>query len=206
MAEKSRNADFDKTVKTKKKEKRNGRAFTIFAILVLLLLGTYFCMTKLFVFKNLKIVSEGKEHYTEQQILEGAGINKGVLLHELDIKSAEYKASYNLPYVDITFKKRFPTTLVANVKYRQPKFYINVANSMYVLSEDLVVLEKTADIEMIEANALVFVEFSDINKCIEGEKIFLEDEIKEIFESLVFELDSAGMLGRISGINMKNKY
>lgn len=198
---------FDKTVKAKKKEKHVNKLVAVAVILLILLLGTYFCFSKLFVFKKLKVVdNSGKKHYTNEQILEGLGIQKGSLLYDVDIKSAEERAKYSLPYVDVTLRKQYPSTVVANVDYRTPRFYVNVDNNLYVLSENLVVLEKTDNIEMIEENALVYLRFSAISKCVEGEKLYLDPEIEEILFLISDELENNAMSARITEINMENKY
>ena len=198
---------FDKTVKAKKKQRRHNKAVSIAVILLILLLGTYFCFSKLFVFKNFKVVENGaKGIYSQNQVFEGLGLEKGITLSAVDIKAAESRAVYSLPYADVKLKKSYPSSIVATLNYRTPMFYVNVDNNLYVLSENLVVLDKTDDIEMIEAKSLVFLRFSAVSKCVEGEKLELEAEMEEIFTLLVEELKNADMLTRISEINMENKY
>ena len=202
-----KSSDFDKVVKKEKKTRKNNKRIAVVVTLILLVIGTYFCVTKLFVFEKLVIKSDDEfMPYTAEEIIKGAHLEKGRPIHNISLETAQANAKYTLPYVDVKFEKRFPGTIVAKTSYRKPAYYITVAGNMYVLSEDLVVLEKTSDIEMIESNALIYVKFSQLSTCVEGEKIALDEEIEEIFSCLIAELKNAAMLGRISEIDMQNKF
>ena len=199
--------DLEKIVGKKKKIKRKNMIIAVVAALVVIVLGVFFCYTKIFVLKDVKVEFEGKDiPYNEGQIISASDLEFGTPLHEINEADVKEKTKYSLPYVNVEIEKKWPSTVVIRAQKKKGCFYMSVGGKLYILSQDLVVLEKTDDIQKIEAQNLVFLKISDINECVEGQKANVDENIEDILSELVSLLKKYEIFENITEIDLSNKF
>lgn len=199
--------NFDEIVEKKKKLKKRNKIIAVVAALVVLVLGIFFCYTKLFVVKNITVEFEGERiPYTAEEVILSSGIKKETPLYEIREDDVKQNTRYSLPYVTVEVKKKWPSSIVIKAKKKPGRFYMSVSGKLYILSEDLVVLEKTTDIEKIETDSLVFVKLPAVSECIEGQKAAVDENTEEILGEIVTLLSKYGMLSGTKEIDMSNRF
>ncbi|MGN1134579.1 MAG: cell division protein FtsQ/DivIB [Oscillospiraceae bacterium] len=114
----------------------------IFAALVMIIL----CMTCFFNYDTNSVVINGVTLYDKNQIFVVGGIpNKGNLIRT-DTKKIEKRLSDNLVYIDsVSVKKKFPSSLIIDVKEAAKAADIQVDDKYYVLSNSGKILEAGND-------------------------------------------------------------
>ena len=209
MAESS----FDATVKNSKRNKRKSAVIALICICLVVSAGLLYCMSELFFVKKILIknITEGSETvefpYTDEEMLTGLGIKKGDELYGFNTKEAQNSAVYNLAYIkEIKLSRRWPSTVVAKVELENAEFYVSVSGDLYILSENLKVLEKTSDAEKIEMYNLILLETGKVDHCIVGEKLGVGDDVADIIRDITKELSEKSLLGNISVIDVKDKF
>ena len=199
--------NFDETVVKSKGVKRRNMIVAVVAALVVVVLGVFFCYTKIFVLSEIKVQYEGSGiPYTDEQIVSAAQLKKGTPLHEINTETVRENTKYSLPYVNIDVEKKWPSTVVIKAQKKNGCFYMTVSGKLYILSEDLVVLEKTDKIQKIENETLIFLELSGINECVEGQKVNVDKSIEEILSELVKLLKKHKLFDKITEIDLSNKF
>ena len=203
--------DFDSTVKRKKRQRIRNTAIAVVIALVLVVIGLYFCSEKLFFVKKIDIVEQksefvGKFPYTEEQMLEGLGIQKGIGLYDFDANKAQKDAKYNLSYIkQIKISRRWPSTVVAKTTLEAPYYYVSVGDDLYIVSDELKVLEKTESSEKIELYSLIYLD-CEIHSCIVGESLGVSEDIAEIIYELDEKMSENGVKNEVSSINASDKF
>lgn len=208
------NADFDATVKKEKIKKIKKRIVAFFVVAVIVVLGLFVCSENLFFVKKMDVKIDTEHEYTsfenpytDDEMLKGLGIEKGIGLYSFDAKQAENNAKYNLPYINhIKISRRWPSTVVARIKLEMPTYYISVENNLYILSDNLKVLEKTKDFEKIELGSLILLECDTIHSCIVGEKLGIHKDTEDIIYELDEKLCEFEVKKDISRINVSDKF
>ena len=207
-------ADFDNTVKKVRRKKKKGIAFTVFLLIVLVVVGISFCFTNLFFVESVDVknMTDSKDFvgsfpYTQEQMFEGLGIEKGMGLYDFDANEATKNAKYNLPYIEsIKLTRLWPSTVVAKVHLEIPTYYVSVDNDLYIVADSLKVLEKTDDFEKIELYSLIHLECKNIHSCIVGEKIGIPEDIEEIMLELDEKLVENKVKNEVSSIDFSDKF
>ena len=203
--------NFDKTVKKYKKKRRKSGFAAFVVALLLIATGLYFCYTKLFFVEKVDVVISDANGtslvYSDEEVLSGLGIKKGDGLYSFSASDVEGKAKYNLPYFkEINVSRRWPSTVVVKVSLEKPMFYCTIADKIYIISEDLKVLENTSDARELGKNSLIYLKASGIHNCIEGEMLGVGIDTSEIIFELVEKLDENDILDKITSIDVTNKF
>ena len=98
-------------------------------------------------FKTEKIVVEGNQRYTEQQVIEAAGLQLGsnlYLMNKYDHAQAIFR---NLPYVEsASINRKLPDTLLVEVKECTAAASIPAEDGTWLMSINGKLLEKTASL------------------------------------------------------------
>ena len=185
--------------------KRKNKKIAVWFFAVILLVCTYFCYSKLMLVRTCKV--QGEISYTNDEILHGAGFEYGMHMYELDDKEIAENIKYNLPYVDsFKVKRRFPSTIVFEVVQSKPSMYTVISNQMFVLSQSLRVLSDTNDINYIEENKLLKVNFGEITKCVAGEYIVADSECMEMTKTIYNSFDEMGLLPYVSELDVSDRF
>ncbi len=208
------NADFDTTVRNGKINKFKKTVVAIAVIAIIAALGIFVCSENLFFVKGIDVKNLSEDEYlsshnpyTEEEMLEGLGIKKESGLYDFDASAAEKSAKYSLPYIkEIKISRRWPSTVVAKVKFEKPTYYISVENNLYILSDNLKVLERTKDYEKIELGSLILLECDGIHNCIVGEKLGIPKDIEEIIAEIDKHIEAFEVKKDISHINVSDMF
>ncbi len=193
-------------LRAKERRKRIRNAFiSCVLIAAVAIVGIWLCYTKFFVIK--KCTVKGEIPYSADEVLSGAGLEKGMLLYELDKKTVEKNVMYNLPYIDSFEYKRYWTgNVVFEVEQALPSMYVTLADECFVLSQSLRVLSQTRDFSYIESNRLIHVKTNDIERCVAGEflqtRIETDDVVKEIYDLL----KNHNLLSHVSEIDITDRF
>ena len=207
-------SEFDATVKDSKKRKKAGVITALVFVAVLLCVGLYFCFEKVFFVKKIDVKDITGEYentamfpYTDEEMLEGLGIEKGMGLYDFSTSEAEEKAKYNLPYIEeINVSRRWPTTVVAKTVLEVPTYYVSVNNNLYIISDSFKVLERTKDFEKIELYSLIFLESNSLHSCIVGEKLGIPADIEKIVDEMYKTFEEFGVQNDITAIDAGDKF
>ena len=203
--------NFEQTVKKQKGKKKKAGLVAFVTAVIFIAVGLYFCYTKLFFVEKLDIsVSEQdgvKLCYSEEEVYEGLGIKKGMGLYDFSASDAEENAKYALPYFEtVKISRRWPSTVVVKATLEKPSFYCSIADKMYIVSDNLKVLENTVDTREIGVNSLIYLKASGIHNCIEGEKLGIDKDTEEILLGLIEKLSEHDVLEKITSIDVTNKF
>lgn len=195
----------DEVSKDIKKNKAKGRLAGILFLVAIVVVGIYLCYNKFFNLEKLEI--QGNCPYTEEEMIKGMGLEKGIGIYDKSQKEIRQSVKYNLPFLNsIKISRRWPSTIVAKVEEAIPTFYIAIGEDLYVLSQGLRVLSITKEVEMIEVNSLVFLQIDDIFSCVEGEYLEISEENQAIIEELVAALGEHNELNNVSVIDIRDRF
>lgn len=203
--------DFDEVVRRKKKSKRKSRFAAVIIVALIVVLGVYVCNGSLLTVKKVELKSLGEEEislpYTQQELLSGLGLEKGMGLYDIAESELENNARYNLTYIkEMEISRRWPSTVVVRATAENARFYISIDGKIYVLSDELRVLETTDDIEKIEAQKLIILKVSSVKKCVKGDIMDVGKDINEIVVDLSEQLEKEGSLSRITLMDVTDKF
>ena len=209
MAENS----FDATVKKSKKNKRKNAIVALVCVCLVLAAGIYYCVSELFFVKKIlvKNVTENAVNdafpYTDEEMLDGLGVEIGQKRYSFDANQAQDNAIYSLAYIkDIKLSRRWPSTVVAKVELENAAFYVSVSDELYVLSDNLKVLERTGNVEKIELSNLILLQPGKIDNCIVGEELGISEDLAGIISDISRELSENSLLGNVSVIDVRDKF
>ena len=188
-----------------KKNKAKSKIIGILFLLVIVVIGVYFCYVKFFTLKNIKVVGECV--YTEEQMMQGMGLKEGMGIYDKTQKEIQKEVKYNLPYInEIKISRRWPHTIVAKVEKSEPTFYVSIADDLYILSQGLRVLSKTNSAEDIEVNSLCLLEFDSILSCVEGEYLEISDQNLDCINAVVDILTVHDEMSYVKVIDIKDRF
>lgn len=188
-----------------KKSKAKSKLIGFLFLFVILVVGIYFCYVNLFTLKSIKVV--GDCPYTQEQMMEGMGLEKGMGIYDKTQKEIREEVKYNLPYInEIKISRRWPHTIVAKVQKAEPTFYISISEDLYILSQGLRVLSKTKSAEDIELNSLILLQIDNVYSCVEGEYLEISDDNNKCLTELVLCLKEYDEFANITVIDIQDKF
>ncbi len=202
--------DFDEVVKEKKKNKRKSVALSVVLCLIIAVVGVCYCFNELFLYKQVEVKNKFAEQecpYTTEELEKGLELEKGIGLYSIDNEELQSKIKYNLPYIkSAKIKRKLPDTIVLEAEYENASYYMEIGRNLYILSDELKVLENTDDIEKIEINSLILLSVPEGGMCIEGEKLGIDAETEQVLDILREELEKNEIFNNVIGIDLTNKF
>ena len=133
--------------KRRNRRRRRGRAPFPLRLLGLVVVAAAIVGALTMFFRIDTIVVEGSERYTEQQIIEAAGVQKGqnlVLMNKYNVKQAIFD---QLPYVEtVVVNRRYPDTLILTVTECTASAALPGSGTTWLMSGEGKLLERTAQI------------------------------------------------------------
>ncbi len=156
-----------------------------FTVAVTLLLAAL-TLWGLFDFQHIYFIRvHGDSPYTEEEIIEAAGIERGQLLFSLDIDEAEKNILKNKPYIrEVRVTRWFFSFVNIKVKSDKAKYYIQISKNTeeyYLLSEDLRVIDCRYSKEGFSEAGLVKLELPELKTCNMGQPVEYGEEGKNEF-------------------------
>ncbi len=132
--------------KNLRRNRRRDRGKVLYAILVFLFaagLIVTLSMTVLFNIESIEVTGDAKM-YKAEEIAQATGISAGDNLIRIDIEKAEQKALDKLINVEeISIKRRFPNTLLIDVKKCTPAYNIKYEYGVLVTSQSGKIIENS---------------------------------------------------------------
>ncbi len=198
-------AQYEQYIKAEKRRGIKNKLVALSFVFAVILVGILAIYIKFFKVEKIEIAGECP--YSEEQMLEGLGIEKGDGLYDMSDKELSNNLKYNLALVDSAkFSRKWPDTIVVTVEKANPTFYISLDNNLYILSQSLRVLSKTDSIEKIETEGCIYLGAEGIKNCIEGEFLKLDKDAEEIIIELYETLEKIGEISNITAFDVKDKF
>ena len=133
--------------KRRNRRRRRGRASFPLRLLCLAVVIAAFLGALTMFFRIDTIVVQGNARYTDEQIIEAAGVQKEqnlVLLNKYDVKQAIFDA---LPYVEtVVVNRKYPDALLLTVTECVASAAIPGADGTWLMSDSGKILERTATV------------------------------------------------------------
>lgn len=177
--------------KKRKQKKRLRKLITVaFLLLCIVIVIVVLSLTVLFKIDTIKI--QGNAYYTQEQISAVLTIEKEKNLFLADVSSAKEKLEKNLPYIySAEIKRKFPTTIVVNVKEVKTIYSVKNKDKTYtLLDNNLKVLESGAS---KRPKGSILIQKISFNESIPGKKAVLANEKSE--NDLLTMMDAVNRLG-----------
>ncbi len=127
----------------------------------------------------------GESPYTDDEIVEAAGIERGQLLFSTDPGTAEQNILKNKPYIrEVRVTRWFFSFLNIRVVSDKAKYYLQISKSTeeyYLLSEELRVVDCRYSTEGFEESGLIRLELPELKTCNMGQAVEYGEQGKNEF-------------------------
>ena len=156
------------------------------------------------VVEDIRIV--GSLAYSEEEIIDAAGLNLGDSLPILKKSAMEASVQESLPYLKgckISFE--LPGTVIITLNDESPAFCAEIFGEYYAVSADLRVLERADERESF--SSLIYIELPLVSRAIVGEQLIFADgdNCDHITEFLTLLSDSE-LKGRVDNVYFDKKF
>ncbi len=184
-------------------ERRRGLLLAVACILIFAaVLGLIYKLV--FVVKSINI--SGSDTYSNEEIIDGAGITEGMNLYSFRASTVARRITLNCPYIrEVVLDREIPNTV--NIKATEDKaaYYTVVYGEYKLLSEGLRVLETVSADKLPEG--LPKLKLPTVSYAVAGRKIefALEKRETEIFDILKAVGDSE-LAERLTVIDLRDRY
>ncbi len=177
--------------KRKKKKRRRDAFIIVCALLLLASVGAAFSLK--FLFKTESIAVENSaERYSDESILESAGIKTGVGLFDFSAEKAARKVEKQLPYIGkCTVKRRLPDTVAVTVEYTRPAMAAQTAGGYILIDKNGKVLEQ---VSTLPADYIAVLKGVSVTGGVPGETVAVEGEnVLQYISELACAFDENGI-------------
>ena len=188
--------------KRRNRRRRRGRASFPLRLLSLIIVVAAIVAALTMFFRIDTIVVEGNERYTDEQIIEAAGVQKEqnlVLLNKYNVKQAIFD---QLPYVEtVVINRKYPDALILTVTECSASAALSGAGGTWLMSDEGKILERTAQIP----EGCVSVTGSELVEPAVGTQAAFSEEDPYKFDRLLTLLRAAEekqLLGMIGSIDL----
>ncbi|MDO4750305.1 MAG: FtsQ-type POTRA domain-containing protein, partial [Eubacteriales bacterium] len=111
-------------------------AFFLICIVIVLSMGVFFRVSSIEV--------AGESVYTDEEIMEAAGIEKGTNLFFINQSAAASRLLARMPYIETaSIKPRLPGRVVIEIKASEALAYVSVESDRWLIDRNAKLLEKT---------------------------------------------------------------
>lgn len=168
-------------IKKAKRKRRIKKIIFIFVLLVIAFVIVAF-KTKVFYISNIKIT--GDNLLTKNYVEEKTNYLNNTNLITMDKEKIEKKLKEN-PYIKtVNISRKYPKTLIINIKEAKGLFYIKNNNEYAIISSDLVYLE---NVPSIDNKNLIEIQGIDVSESNIGNSVSKSSKIKELLDELYKE-------------------
>lgn len=194
-------ATYDRYGGSRKKKSRSAMFAPLVFLVVVLALA--FLVGIFFRVQNIEVV--GASYYSHEDIVEASGVEKGDNLFFINRFSASSNIFSRLPFVDAaSMERRFPNTIVISVTESRAVAYVDWQGQSWMLTSTGKLLGSGSAEEL---TGLVQVKnLTPLNPVV-GETVTVaeEESLKlSYFLSLIAALESNGLIGSVSELDMQN--
>lgn len=155
------------------------------------------------------ITVQGASQISETEVLEDINIKTGKHLFSVTEKKISQAVKAISPYVrDVTVTKRLPSTLIIHVSEREARYHTEYEGEYYLLSEDLIVLEKAYDAILAVSIAPCKLLLSDIiEETSIGEKLAFKEKSEQIrTEELLKTFEQSPLTEKMTELDLREPY
>ncbi|MBP1736605.1 MAG: Cell division protein FtsQ [Oscillospiraceae bacterium] len=197
-----------KTVRYKKKRRRNrGRFRLLYKAVLILLVPLFIIVGSAIFFRISNIEVNGLQRYSADELIQAAGLSLNDNLLFLNKQTAEQKVYNTLPYVDtMELVRKFPDKLQINVTECSPAAAIQGDTGWWLLDHNCKLLE-----QVDESGAQAYFSIQGLTALApaagkslvvaEGERSKLT-----VLKSLLAALEEQDMLSDVTGIDLSSDY
>lgn len=192
--------------------KRKKRLLAVILLSLVTLLVGVLCVWGMFSVQHVRrIIVKGESHYTDEEIVAASLVEYGELLYSLNTEEIEKNILENAPYVkDVKVKRRFFSRVVIKLKADSAKYYIKIsdeAKDLYILSEDLRVIDYRASEERISSEELVYLELPHIRRCNMCQYVEYGEETKNAYVKEMLEyFNNSSYASAITDIGLSSRF
>lgn len=193
---------FIKQRKTRKRFSRFGQVI-VFAVLAVVFL--IICLSVFFRIDSIEIV--GTERYGKDDILALVDIEEGYSLYEVSDKDLEPLVG-RLPYIESAkVIRRLPNTLVISVSEVSPTYFCELYGEYFVLSEDLLVLERRFSGEGLSEKGLIEILIPEVDRAVVGKRLEFSEEISKKYVTAYLDaLESGRMFEYATAFDLRDRF
>ncbi len=192
----------ERVIVSRRKRRRNMSLYYFIAVVFIIMALIFLSLTVFFNIKTIKIT--GTDLYSDEQIIQIAGINENDNLFRIDISQMRTDILNSFPYLeDITIKRKLPSTLTFTAVQAVPAANImNEDKTFCVISTtgrivETGVLEKKADLVTVTGMDL---KVKDLGKTYQD-----KDSMKTtILSQILSEINTLGM-SKLNTINLTDR-
>lgn len=206
--EKFRTATFGQLSSRNRKKSIRQKIITISVTLVLFL-AFAFIMGSLF-FRAEKIEVNGNRIYSDEIIAEYGKLKNNINLLTVSEKQIENNLTKNLPFVNhAEVKKRFPKTLILEIKECTTVFYIRLADCYVVVSDGLKVIDITDEVpnSFKKYGNIREVKIEGVERAVVSEKIkFYDADTEQRLLTVINAVEKSPLAAGINVIDVESFY
>lgn len=197
---KTKRTSVSKSVKKQRKYRLKPEVKLYFLVVIISVLFVIVSFTVLFKVRNISV--QNCEKYSQQEVIEASGIQKGSNLLILNKSKVKKNVCEKFPYVqDVEIIKKLPNSVEIHLNLEVPDFFIEYNEEYFLISKSGKVLEKSESefTVFLRVNGLNLYNLAESNviKYKNNEDELLLRQIKEcaekIFERDIYSIDISDM-------------
>ncbi|MBR6593649.1 MAG: FtsQ-type POTRA domain-containing protein [Clostridia bacterium] len=203
---KKRSVDLDELKQRQESKRRRRRVFYISLFTALCIIFTAVCFIVFFKIKTVEV--EGVSRYSAEEIISAFGVEQGKNLYAFDKDEKEAALMSELPYINsVTIERVLPSTVIIHVEEKEPCMYVELSGEQYLLTDDMHILEYTADPIKLYGLLKLDMEPETVSRCIVGEKLFFTDRrTGDVISEAYREIERAELVNRVTYIDANNRF
>ncbi len=150
-----------------------------------------------------RIEVDGENWYSEEQLMEGLGVNAGDRLFSLDTDALQKRMLEEYPFLlELEIRPVFPNRLVLRVTEWVTPWYIEISGGRYALNENLLVIDQ---VEQTEGMTKLIL--PDVQRVIAGSVPEFSKDAYELRKTLeiIDTVRSASYYHRMTEVNVVNR-
>lgn len=189
-----------------KQENKQRRRMVFYVLLFLVVVIAFLTVGFFRFFRVAEIRITGFESYTEAQIREQIAIEEGDNLFSFEPAEIEETLRKTLPFLgDVKVSRKWPSTVIVEVKERRVDLLMKVGEDGYLLSGDLRVLGKVGGGEIVPG--VTQLTAGAVIRCLVGETVsFRESRMGKDFTELYSCIERYNMGKKIVSIDMASRF
>lgn len=205
----SRVSLFDNTnlskASTRNEKKRKRRKILYAAISVLLICVALLVISAVFC-RVAAVDVSGVDIYTDETIMEAAGIKYGMQLMRIDRHEAEENIKKSLTGIEsVKISYALPNKVKIKLTKGVPVYSFAIGDKLYYISENFIALG--SDVEIKEDDTVYRLDAVQIKKYVSGSKIeFYDDDWYYIIDELLSSLKACGLAEKLTVIETSDKF
>lgn len=121
--------------------------FILLAVLILLIVGFLFVNSNFFTIGS--VVIEGNKYVTAEDIYSIAGISAPINIFRLNTTNIKERLMHDLRVAEVNVKRNFPSTIVIEIKERQPLAYIASGYGFVEVDKQGIILAAFKNLKMV---------------------------------------------------------